>query len=79
MKRPRQMPGPSSEALGVRPVCGRLPSALDHAFGNGDFPTLGIDDRAANGLLGLKRNDPAGGSAVLQAHGLSPHQVVRAV
>src|SRR5262245_41144779 len=65
--------------LGFQLLVQLLAGALDHGFGNRNLTALGIDDRAANWAALLQRDHAAIGSAVVQAHGLSPLQVVRAV
>jgi hypothetical protein len=48
---------------------------LDHLFGNLHFAALGVDDGARQ-VLRLADYFNLGIAAVLQGHGLSPHQVV---
>jgi hypothetical protein len=69
--------------VGVSALLGRLDQslfqlaagALDHFFGNLHFVTLGVDVRARQRLW-LADYVNLGIAAVLQGHGLSPHQVV---
>ena len=56
-----------------------LAGTLDHGFGDRNLAPLSINDRAADGMAGLKRNDATVGCVVWQAHGLSPHQCVRSL
>ncbi|SPO65978.1 protein of unknown function [Pseudomonas sp. JV241A] len=51
-----------------------LAGMLDHLFGDGNFVTILVDDRAAYRCLRVRHGFFLG-IALLQAHFLSPHQV----